>query len=296
MERRRVAGLALASASGVLYGSINVLAKPIALHPLAKAAVAYLASALLLSPWVLRIRVVRGDWPKVLAMGLIGGGLAPVLLFTGLQETAAADAGMLLTLEMVATATLAFLFLRERFAGREALGLGCLLAAAALVAVASPAEGRAGSTVRGVLLVLGSAVGWGVDNAVSARLAGSYPLRGLIGLKGLLGGTACLLASLLLRVPPPDLPSAAAMAGLGVLSIAVSSLCFYNALRLVGASRTSAMNIAFTALVGAVGGALLLGERLAWLHVAALGAVLAGSLLLAKPTGKQAPPVALGPT
>jgi drug/metabolite transporter (DMT)-like permease len=288
MESRRVAGLALASASGVLYGSINVLAKPIGLHPLAKATVAYLASALLLSPWLRRIRVVRGDWPKVLAMGLIGGGLAPVLLFTGLQETAAADAGMLLTLEMVATATLAFLFLGERFAGREVAGLALLLAAAALVAVASPAEGTGGSTVRGVLLVLGSAVGWGVDNAVSARLAGSYPLRGLIALKGLLGGTACLLASLLLRVPVPDLPNAAAMAGLGVLSIAVSSLCFYNALRLVGASRTSAMNIAFTALVGAAGGALLLGERLAWLHAAALGAVLGGSALLAKPAARAA--------
>jgi drug/metabolite transporter (DMT)-like permease len=287
VERRRLAGLALASASGVLYGSINVLAKPVDLHPLAKAAVAYLASTLALSPWLLRIRVVRGDWPKVLTMGLVGAGVAPILLFTGLQETAAADAGMLLTLELVATAALAFAFLRERFALREGLGLASLLAAAVLVAVASPGE-AGGTTPRGVLLVLGAAVAWGVDNAVSTRLAGAYPLRGLIALKGLLGGAACLSLALAWRVPVPDLPGAAAMAGLGVLSIAVSSLCFYGALRLVGAARTSAMNIAFTALVGALGGALLLGERLAWLHAAALGAVFAGALLLAKPGGRLA--------
>lgn len=294
MERRRIAGLALASASGVLYGSINVLAKPIDLAPLAKATVAYLASAAVLSPWLLRLRVVRADWPKVLAMGLVGGGLAPVLLFTGLEQTAAADAGMLLTLELVATAALALAFLGERFAAREGLGLACLLAAAALVAVAGPAEGTGRTTMRGVLLVLGAAVGWGVDNAVSARLAGAYPLRGLIALKGLLGGTACLLASLLLRVPVPGLPGAAAMAGLGILSIGVSSLCFYRALGLVGAARTSAMNIAFTALVGAAGGALLLGERLTWLHAAALGAVFAGALMLARPKGTR-PAVAAGP-
>lgn len=289
MERQRLLGLALASLSGLLYGSINVLAKPVDLHPLAKAAVAYLASALVLSPWLRRVHVVRGDWPKVLAMGLIGGGLAPILLFTGLQETAAADAGMLLTLEMVATAALAFLFLGERFAAREGFGLASLLAAAVLVAVASPSDSSGGTTTRGVLLVLGSAVAWGVDNAVSTRLAGAYPLRGLIALKGLLGGSACLAIALALRVEPPDLPSAAAMAGLGVLSIAISSLCFYGALRAVGAARTSAMNIAFTALVGAAGGALLLGERLAWLHAAALGAVFAGSFLLAKPARARDP-------
>lgn len=295
MERRRLAGLLLASASGLLYGSINVFAKPVDIHPLAKATVAYLVSAAVLSPWLRRLKVVRGDWPKVLAMGLIGGGLAPILLFTGLQETAAADAGMLLTLELVATATLAFLFLGERFAPREGLGLLFLLGAAVLVAVASPAEDANRTTARGVLLVLGAAVAWGVDNAVSTRLAGAYPLRGLIALKGLLGGSACLAVALALRVPAPDLPSAGAMAALGILSIAVSSLCFYRALGLVGAARTSAMNIAFTALVGAAGGALVLAERLAWLHALALAGVLAGSLLLARPSSKPHPPTAAGP-
>lgn len=293
MDQTRLGGLALAAGSGILYGSINVLAKPLDVHPLAKTAIAYLTSALVLS-WALRgLRVARADWPKVLAMGLLGGGLAPVLLFYGLEETAAADAGLLLTLELVATATLAHLFLQERFPGREAVGLVALLAAAACVAVGSgTGSGGTGSTVRGMLLVLGSAVTWGIDNAVSTRLVGSYRPPGLIAVKGLLGGSAALVAVLVVGVPVPDALPALGMSGLGVLSVAVSSLLFYTALGRIGAARTSAMNIATTALIGAAGGAALLSERLGPLHGVAILLVLAGAWMLARPGGVAASPSA----
>lgn len=281
MQRRRMVGLAMAAGSGVLYGSINVLSKPVDVDPLLKAAIAYLVSATVLSPFLRGLHIAKGDWPKVLAMGLVGGGVAPVLLFYGLRETAAADAGMLLTLEMVGTAALAVLFIGERYRPREVAGLGALLAGAVLVAFASRSEGAEGSTLLGMGLILGSALGWALDNTVSARLVGSYPPRSLIALKGLLGGTACLIAALAVGSRTPDLPGFAAMAGMGVLSIAVSSLLFYHALGRVGAARTSGMNIATTALVGAAGGAWLLQERLVALHAAALAAILVGAALLA---------------
>lgn len=285
MQRARLIGLGMAACSGVLYGSINVLAKPLDVHPFAKTAIAYLVSALVLSPWLRGLHIARADWPKVLTMGLVGGGLAPVLLFYGLLETAAADAGLLLTLELVATATLAAIFLHERFPGSELVGLGLLLAASACVALASQAgpATQTGSSLRGMLFVLGSALAWGVDNAVSTRLVGSYRPPGLIALKGLLGGTAALLAAMVAGVAVPEGADALGMAGLGVLSIAFSSLLFYTALSKVGAARTSAMNIATTALVGAVGGALLLHERLGPLHGLAIVLVLAGAALLARP-------------
>lgn len=287
MDRARLTGLALAAGSGVLYGSINVLAKPLDVHPFAKSAIAYLVSAFVLSPWLRGLHIERRDWPKVLVMGLVGGGLAPILLFFGLEETAAADAGLLLTVELVATATLAALFLHERFPGREAAGLVTLLAAAVCVALSSRSA-EAASSAKGMLLVLGSAVAWGIDNAVSTRLVGSYRPHGLISLKGLLGGTAATVTALAVGVEVPPLRDALGMAGLGVVSVAVSSLLFYTALRRVGAARTSAMNIATTALVGAFGGALVLGEHLGPLHGVAIGLVLAGAWLLARPGGRVA--------
>jgi drug/metabolite transporter (DMT)-like permease len=280
-RRGTVLGLALGAGSGILYGSINVLAKPLDLHPLAKGWLAYLASALLLSPALRGLRIARGDGWKVLAMGLVGGGLAPALLFYGLRTTAAADAGLLLTLELVATATLAMAFLGERFRRPEVLGLLALLAAAGTVALAS--AGRAGaSPLGGALLVLGAALAWGVDNAVSARLVGSYRVPQLIAAKGTLGGLTLLTAALSIHAPLPAWRPALAMMGLGIASIAVSSVLFYNALRRVGAARTSAMNIATTGLVGALGGSWLLGERLSWWHAAAVLLLLAGAVLLAR--------------
>jgi drug/metabolite transporter (DMT)-like permease len=284
----------MAAGSGLLYGSINVLAKPIAMHPVMKAAVAYLVSATVLSPFLRGLHIQPRDWPKVLAMGLIGGGVAPVLLFYGLQETAAADAGMLLTVEMVGTAALAAVFIGERYRPRELAGLAALLAGAVLVALGS-SEGSTDSTPLGILFILGSALGWAIDNAVSTRLVGAYPPRSLIALKGLLGGTACFVAALAVGAPAPDLPGFAAMAGMGILSIAVSSLLFYHALGRVGAARTSAMNIGTTALVGAAGGALLLGEHLVVLHAVALLAILLGAALLATQRHDgPAPPVPAG--
>lgn len=281
MDRRASwTGLALAAGSGILYGSINVLAKPLALHPLTKGWIAYLSSATLLSPALRGLRVAKGDGWRVLAMGLAGGALAPALLFFGLERTAAADAGLLLTLELVTTAILAMLFLGERFHAREGAGLLALLGAGACVALAS--AGRVGaSSLAGVLLVSGAAVAWGVDNTVSARLVGSYGVRQLIAVKGLIGGLALLAASFVVHAPQPAPGPAAAMVALGIASIAASSVLFYNALRFVGAARTSAMNVATTGLVGAAGGALLLGERLSWLHAAALALLLAGAGLLA---------------
>ncbi len=276
--------MALAAGSGLLYGSINVLAKPMAMHPVQKAAIAYVASALVLSPFLVRLRIARKDWPKVLAMGLFGAGIAPVLLFFGLQQTAAADSGLLLTLELVTTAALAFVFLHERFTGREVIGLASLLAAAATIAIASAGGTASGSTLVGVLFILGAAVAWGIDNAVSARLVGTYAPPGLIAVKGVIGASASLVAWAVLQPSPPAGGEALAMAGLGVVSIAVSSLLFYHALSFIGASRTSALNIATTALMGAGGGWLYLHEQLRPLHALALALVGLGAFLLARPS------------
>jgi drug/metabolite transporter (DMT)-like permease len=284
-RRAKVAGLALAAGSGILYGSINVLAKPLDLHPLTKGWIAYLTSAALLSPALRGLRIARGDGWKILTMGLAGAALAPALLFFGLQGTAAADAGLLLTLELVTTAVLAMLFLRERLHAREGLGLIALLGAAGCVALAN-AEHVGSSTLGGALLVLGAAVAWGVDNTVSARLVGGYRVPQLIAVKGLIGGLTLLAASLLVRAPAPTPGPALAMAAMGVTSIGVSSLLFYVALRKVGAARTSAMNVATTGLVGAAGGALLLGEHLSWLHGAAVAFLLLGAGLLARPAAR----------
>lgn len=293
MHPRRLSGLALAAGSGVLYGSINVLAKPVSLHPAWLATIMYLTSSLVLMPFALRLRLRRADLPKVLAMGVLGGGIAPLLLLHGLERTAASDAGLLLTVEMVATAAFAMLFIHERYRGREWVGLAALLAAAALVAGASRSTGE--TTLTGAVLVLGAAVTWGIDNTVSARLVGSYRPQGLIAVKGMLGAVVCAAWVLATSPPWPDGTQALAGAAMGVASIAVSSVLFYHALQRVGAGRTSALNIATTALVAALGGVFLLDERLVLLHGAAFASVGLGAWLLSTHEERRPQPAPPGP-
>ncbi len=273
--------MAFAAGSGVLYGSINVLAKLVPAHPFVKGAVAYLASFLLLAVFLRGLHIEKRDWPKVLVMGIIGGGVAPALLFVGLQETSAADTGLLLTFEMVATGALAVMFLGERFGGRDGAGLVCLLAASLAVAFATTGDASV-TTTRGAILVLGAALAWGIDNVVSARLVGLYKPHQLIALKGILGGSLSLTAAVALEVPVPSVRDIVALVAIGVISICLSSLLFYTALQRVGASRTSAMNVATTALIGAIGGSLLLAEQLGPIHVVEVGLVLAGAVLLGR--------------
>jgi drug/metabolite transporter (DMT)-like permease len=279
----------LAAGSGILYGSVNVAAKYVDTGPLAKAAAAYLVSGLVLSYFLRDLRVEPTDWWQVLVMGLVGGGVAPVLLFFGLREAAAVDAGVLLTLELVTTAVLAFVFLGERFSKRASAGLAALFTAAIVVALGGSREGPDTSPA-GVFLVLGAAVAWGVDNAVSTHLVGNYRPQQLIAIKGLLGGLASAAAWAVVNPELPDARAAGQLVLLGLFSIAVSSLLFYYALKSVGAARTSAANIATTALVGAVGGSLFLREGFGALHLVALVLVGIGAVLIAERPYAQAGP------
>lgn len=289
MNRRRAAlGLALAASSGLLYGAGNVAVKLVGAHPLVQAGVGYLVGGALLSPTLRGIRIAGPDWPKILAMALIGGGLSPALLFYGLRHASVVDAGLLLTLELAATAVLAVLFLGEREGGRGWLGIASLGAAAMVVALAGGDDGA--TSPLGIALVSAAALGWGIDNAVSTRLMGSYSALQLVGLKGLIGGGATFTLALVVDAPVPPGLDLVRVAMVGLVGVCASSVVYYQALAFVGAARTSALNVPLTALAGAVGGLLVLHETLGWLHAVAFAFVAAGATLLAIP--HAAPPPA----
>lgn len=284
-----VAGLGWAALSGLFFGSINVAVRAQGVHPLWQTAIAYLVVAAVLA-WQLRdLRVPRGDRIPLAVVAVVGGGLSPILLFMGLRETTAIDTGLLLTFELVVTALLAVVFLRERETARGWTGIAALLAAAVLAALGGTAESS--TTWRGALFVGLAAVGWAVDNVLSTRLVGTYRPPQVLAVKGLVGGGLALAAALAWGVPAPGgfgLEVAVLVGGIG---LAGSLLCFYRALQTIGAARTAAVNIPLTALAGGVGGVLLLQESFRLHHAAALALVVLGVVLLVPPQGSSTKPV-----
>jgi len=281
----RTAGVLSALGAALLFGSVNVAARVAlqdGLQPLWVSALSYVVGGLALSPILLRARIPRADLPRLGIVVLAGAIVAPLLLFYGLSRTSAVDGSLLLNLEMLFTAVLAFVVLRERMRAREALGLAAIAAGAVLVSLAARAEGS--TSLLGAALVALAALGWGIDNTASTPLAKRLDPRALIAWKTLLGGSVVVVAALALSGAPAGTPRDWALAaGAGLVGVAVSSVLFYRALRHIGATRTTVI-FSLSSLVGATLAHVLLGEPWTWLHLAGAAAGVAGVVAVATST------------
>jgi drug/metabolite transporter (DMT)-like permease/preprotein translocase subunit Sec61beta len=271
-------GLVLAAVSGILYGAITVASKAAHAHPLAKGLVSALAAGIGLAPFLRGFRAKREDAWRLGVMTLVGGALAPALILYGLQRTTAVHAGLLLTVELVATAILALLFLHERLTWRSGLGLVALLGAGVAVAFASADSGS--SSFLGLALVGLSAVAFSVDNTVSTTLTGGYRPWHLIAVKSLLAAPVLALCWLVVGGNAPErMVDWLLLIAVGLVGVGGSSVLLYIALRSIGAARSMAINIPISGLAAAAGG-WLIGEHIGWLDGVALALVAGGIGLL----------------
>ncbi|MCX6083501.1 MAG: DMT family transporter [Caldiserica bacterium] len=251
-------GIPLALGAGILFGLSAPLSKLIVagMDPIALAGVLYLGAFVGVSVGHL-LGVTRGlqseplqrsDAPYVLTMITVGGVLAPVLLMFGVRAASGFTASLLLNFEGVATALIAWMFFKERVSG-AVWGAVVLMTATGVLLTGVTTGGR--SSMVGPLLIMGAAIGWGVDNNVSARLSHCNPLV-LVSIKGLAAGLFSLGFSWATRGGLPAPRSLLAGLGVGCISYGVSLVLFILSLKAMGAARTGA----FFA-VGPLAGALL---------------------------------------
>ena len=218
----------------------------------------------------------RQDWPWLGAAILTGGVIAPVLLMFGLSQVSAAEASLLLNLEGVFTAVVAWVVFREHVDGRIAGGM-IAIALGAMVLAWDPRQ-----TVKlsaGALLVAGACLGWAIDNNLTRKVSASDPLQ-IASVKGLVAGGVNIAIALGLGASLPGLETVLLAALLGLVSYGVSLVLFVLALRGLGAGRTSAY-FSTAPFVGAVIGVIVLGDPITprlglaaafmmvgvWLHV-----------------------------
>jgi drug/metabolite transporter (DMT)-like permease len=273
-------GLALAAA--VLFGLSAPGAKLLAgtVDPWLLAGLLYLGSGIglalyRLAQWVLgRVRAEaplrRQDLPWLGGAIAVGGVVGPVLLMYGLAAGTAVQSSLLLNLEGVFTALLAWSFFRESFDARIAVGMAAIAGGAAVLSW-KPAEALAldGSA----LLVTGACLAWAIDNNLTRKVSGGDPVQ-IAALKGIAAGTINVLLAAGQQAPWPA-PAAAVGAGVvGFLGYGTSLVLFVLALRLLGAARTGAY-FSTAPFVGAIAGAVALHEQLAWQTF--LAAVLMGA-------------------
>ncbi|MBC7291215.1 MAG: DMT family transporter, partial [Actinotalea sp.] len=177
-------------------------------------------------PWALR----RGVGRLAVAV-VVGGAIGPVLLALGLQHASAANASLLLNLELVFTVVLAAVVFREHIGRRVAAGT--VLVALAGVIVAGP--GATDGLRLGALLIAAACVCWAIDNSVTAALDELAPAH-ITFAKGLLAGSANTVIGLAAAPVPPAQVVAAALV-IGALGYGLSITLWVAGARDLGAAR-----------------------------------------------------------
>jgi drug/metabolite transporter (DMT)-like permease len=242
------AGIVAALAAAVLFGASAPLAKLLvsAVPPVLLAGLLYLGSgAGLLGWWLWRRRagrkafeapLTRNDLPWLAGAIIAGGVAAPVLLMWSLVYVQAAHASLLLNLEGVFTALLAWFVFRENFDRRIALGMAFIVAGGVLLSW--PEQGGS-SNSPWMLAVAGACLAWAIDNNLTRKIAAGDPVQ-IAGIKGLVAGLVNTGIALALGDRLPDVSTTLAVATVGVLGYGVSLALFVLALRHLGSARTGA--------------------------------------------------------
>lgn len=276
-SRWQAIGCALLSAA--LFGASTPFAKLLLgeITPLLLASVLYLGSGIGLAGW-LGLRLLLGRAPASSSLGAedylwligaiaAGGVVAPVLLVFGLVRTDGSTASLLLNLEAVLTAAIAWVAFRENVDRRVFLGMMAIIAGGVLLSWQEIP--RAGGLV-GPLLIAAACLAWAVDNNLTRRVSGG-DAASIACLKGLIAGSANLALALELGTGTP-LPTAASLAGAGLvgfLGYGVSLVLFIISLRHLGTARTGAY-FSVAPFFGAALALALLGESTTlWFWVAA---------------------------
>lgn len=213
-------------------------------------------AALLRRPSTREAQLRRGDLPRLLAMAGMGAVVGPVALAWGLQRTGGSSASLMLTLEAVFTAVLAWRWYGETLDRRVIAAVALLLLGGVVLVLE---RGLAGQVqLLGLLAVTVATIAWGVDNTLSRGVADRDPGQ-VVVVKATLGTVATALMAWLWGEPVPGLGTVLALLAVGATGYGLSLRFYLLAQREFGAARTGSV-FAFAPFIGALG-AFALGDR-----------------------------------
>ena len=206
-----------ALAAAALFGASTPLAKVLGTEvaPVMLAGLLYLGSGV----GLLLVRCIRdrgwkpsglsaSEWPWLGGAIVFGGILGPVALMFGLTLTSGATASLMLNLEPVLTALLAWVVFKENADRRIVLGMLAIIAGGVVLSWPSGAQSSVSLSLLGPLAVAFACLCWAIDNNLTRKVSASDALF-IAGAKGLLAGLVnCAIALMM----------GAKIAPLGVLS------------------------------------------------------------------------------
>ena len=218
-------------------------------------------------------KITRDDLPYTLAM-IVLDILAPIFLLLGLSHTTAANASLLNSFEIVATALIALVIFREKISLRLWLGIGFVTASCTLLSF-EDITGLKFSV--GSVFVLLACLCWGIENNCTRRLSEKDPLE-IVLLKGIFSGLGSVIIGFVIGERITSLWSVFAVLAVGCVAYGFSIFVYVYAQRLLGAARTSAY-YAIAPFIGVLLSLLIFKELPPYTFFAALGLMAVGAWL-----------------
>src|ERR1700738_3911709 len=268
-------GILAALGAAALFGLSTPIAKRLVgdISPLLLAGLLYAGSGIGLSVLLAvraavsgRVSIIRprgADLIWLLGAIAFGGAIGPYLLMYGLQMTDSASASLILNLEGVFTALLAWFAFKENFDRRIAAGMALIVSGGAILSMGSAL--RAGGFV-GPLAISGACLAWAIDNNLTRKVSTNDAML-IACIKGLIAGSISVALALRYGARLPPAPLLLRAAFLGFVGYGLSLTLFVLALRNLGTARTGA----YFSLAPFIGATLAVG----------LGAPMSTTLLVA---------------
>ncbi len=220
-------------------------------------------------------RLSPRELPWLAGAVLSGGLIAPLLLMWGLDRTPASTTSLLLNLEGVLTALLAWAVFRENIGPRVLGGLIAIIAGAALLSITP--EGGRDEGLPGRIAIIAACLCWAVDNNLTRRISAGDPVV-IAGTKGLVAGSVNVLIAVSAGQAIPTVDRVALSCMVGFLGYGASLVLFVMALRTMGAARTGAL-FSTAPFIGAISSLVLLGEGVGRMMLPAAALMAAGLVL-----------------
>jgi drug/metabolite transporter (DMT)-like permease len=241
-----LSGQFLAILSAALFGVSPVLCKMLIgeMSPALLAGLLYLGSGIGLQLFLLITgrnsieelgRISSQSRSKLLGALLSGGIIAPLCLTYGIKYGTASEVTLLLNLETVSTTLISWMVFKEYIGPRVWTGKLFILVAAAFIILQN--EGKLSLSLPGMLVVI-ACIFWGIDNNLTRDIE-ELPSTTLALFKGLGAGIFNIILALLFTAGSANAFQTGGALAIGALSYGLSLVLFVEALRRIGAARTT---------------------------------------------------------
>jgi drug/metabolite transporter (DMT)-like permease len=284
---RSLLGIASGLAAAAIWGGMYVVSKVVldVIPPFVLITLRLLLGALTLAAFLIARQqrpLDRGNFRRVLGVGVIGYGVSLGFQFVGTKMSTAANGALVTSATPAFVLPLAALMLGERISARRILAVA--VSTIGVVAVVDPRSAQVNAQLFwGNLALVAAAITWALYSVLMRLVSRGGDVLA-ISLVAFLGGLPIaipggLVEAATIGIGPINMSVVLGVLFLGIIATALAMYLWNKAFALVEASRVSLTFFA-QPIVGGLLGWLLLGETISALFLAG-GLLIAAGLLIA---------------